>query len=253
VLAVAGVATFAVALCIGSSGRLAHARATGRDTLRQRPTLPVNSDSRQSVGGSAVENPRRRLGLCIAVGAAVGCLLGGWAWAAGGVLAGIAFSWWTGRLESPSQARAREEIARDLPLAADLLAACVSVGRPVDEALRLVSRAVGGALGARLDAVLARLSLGADPLSEWRRATVDAPLAPLARTLVRTLESGAPIAGSLSRLAEDRRRERRTQTQLRARNVGVKAAGPLAACFLPAFMLIGIVPTVAGAFSDLVL
>ncbi len=33
----------------------------------------------------------------------------------------------------------------------------------------------------------------------------------------------------------------------------MKAAGPLAACFLPAFMLIGVVPTIAGAFSNLVL
>ena len=70
---------------------------------------------------------------------------------------------------------------------------------------------------------------------------------------MRTAESGAPLVEGLSRLAADRRRERRTQTQLRARSVGVKAAGPLAACFLPAFMLIGVVPTIAGAFSNLVL
>jgi len=67
----------------------------------------------------------------------------------------------------------------------------------------------------------------------------------------RSAESGAPLAEGLSRLAEDRRRERRTQTQVRARNVGVKAAGPLAACFLPAFMLVGVVPTVAGSFQRL--
>ena len=181
-------------------------------------------------------------------------LVGGWT-AFGGrrLLAGCALSWWISRLESPSQAREREEIARDLPLAADLLAACVQVGRPVDDGLRLVSRAVGGALGSRLDTLTARLALGSDPLSEWRRATTDGQLGVLARTMVRTLESGAPIGDALTRLAEDRRRERRTQTQLRARNVGVKAAGPLAACFLPAFMLIGIVPTIAGAFTHLVL
>jgi Flp pilus assembly protein TadB len=180
-------------------------------------------------------------------------LLGGSLLVACGVPAGVALSWWLGRLESPSQARDREAIAHDLPLAAELLAACVVVGRPVDDGLRLVSRAIGGPLGARLDSVTTRLALGADPLTEWRRATADAQLAPLARTLARTLASGAPVGDALTRLAEDRRRERRTQTQLRARNVGVKAAGPLAACFLPAFMLIGIVPTIAGAFSRLVL
>ncbi len=67
----------------------------------------------------------------------------------------------------------------------------------------------------------------------------------------RSTESGAPLADGLTRLAEDCRRERRTETQLRARKVGVKAAGPLAACFLPAFMLVGVVPTVAGSFQRL--
>jgi Flp pilus assembly protein TadB len=252
VLAVAGLATFAAVWCTGGD-RLARARLTRGDPGPQRGMPGAHPSKRQPVGRSPVENPRWRLGLCIAAGTAVSWLLAGWMWAPGGVLAGIVLNRWTSRLESPSEARAREEIARDLPLAADLLAACVAVGRPVDEALGLVSRAVGGALAERLDAVLARLALGCDPLSEWRRAASDPLLAPLARTLVRTLESGAPIADALTRLAQDRRRERRTQTQLRARSVGVKAAGPLAACFLPAFMLIGIVPTVAGAFSNLVL
>jgi hypothetical protein len=41
--------------------------------------------------------------------------------------------------------------------------------------------------------------------------------------------------------------------QKRARTVGVRAAGPLGLCFLPAFMLVGIVPTVVGGFAHLVL
>ena len=36
---------------------------------------------------------------------------------------------------------------------------------------------------------------------------------------------------------------------MRARTVGVKAAGPLAACSSPAFMLIGVLPTIAGGFD----
>jgi Flp pilus assembly protein TadB len=191
--------------------------------------------------------------VCVLAAVALGWLVGGTPLAVAGVVAGLALSWWTGRLETPSMTRAKAEIARDLPLAADLLAACATAGRPVDDALRVVSRAVGGALGDRLDAIVARLSLGADPLTEWRRTADDPQLATLGRTMARTIESGAPLVESLTRLAEDRRRERRTQTQLRARNVGVKAAGPLAACFLPAFMLIGVIPTIAGGFRNLVM
>ncbi len=202
---------------------------------------------------SPVEDIRGRSLTCALSCISLGWLLGGWAFAVGGLPAGLALSWWIGRFESPATARAKEEVARDLPLAADLLAACAEVGRPVEEALALVATVVGGALGERLDLIIARLALGADPLTEWRRAAADPELATLARTMARTVESGAPLADGLTRLAEDRRRERRTQLQLRARNVGVKAAGPLAACFLPAFMLIGVVPTIAGAFANLVL
>jgi len=168
-----------------------------------------------------------------------------------GIPLGLGFSWWVGTLEAPGIVRARDQVARDLPVAVDLLAACAFVGRPPDQALTIVSRAIGGPLGARLDEVNARLALGADPYAEWTRVSRDSQLASLARTMLRTLESGAPLVDGLTRLAGDRRRERRTHVQMRARTVGVRAAGPLAACFLPAFMLIGVVPTIASGFTRL--
>jgi Flp pilus assembly protein TadB len=199
----------------------------------------------------AVADFRVRAAVCALGSALAGeALAGPYAGALGG-LGGVALAWWLGRLESPEAARTREQIAHDLPLAIDLLSACVAVGRPTDSALEVVSVAVGGPLADRFDGVRARLALGADPGGEWARLGAEAQLAPLARTMARALESGAPIVSGLGRLAEDTRRERRTDLQLRARSVGVKAAGPLALCFLPAFMLIGVVPTVAGAFSRL--
>lgn len=235
--------TFALVWCL--TGR-------GASTLSRLGTPKQATDSWPAALRSPVDNPLYQVVVCSAAGISVGWVLGGWLSAVAGLPIGAALSWWISRLESPSESRAREEIARDMPLAADLLAACAMVGRPTDEALRVVAAAVGGALGEHLDSVAARLGLGADPLTEWRRLGAEPQFAALARAMARTLESGAPMVDGLSRLAEDRRRERRTQTQLRARNVGVKAAGPLAACFLPAFMLIGVVPTVAGAFSGLV-
>lgn len=207
----------------------------------------------KSVGAvSWVENSRRRGALCVAAWASVLWLMQGPVVAVlAGVPLGVGFSWWVGTLESPSVTRTREQIARDLPVAVDLLAACAYVGRPPDQALTIVARAIGGPLGARLDAINARLALGADPYGEWKRIGRDDQLASLARTMLRSLESGAPLADGLTRLAADRRRERNTHVQMRARTVGVKAAGPLAACFLPAFMLIGVVPTIAGGFSHL--
>jgi Flp pilus assembly protein TadB len=202
---------------------------------------------------SWIEDARFRAVLC-----ATGCALlaavifGPW-WFVGGCTAGFGLSVFLGRVEPASVARSREQLARDLPLAVELLAACARAGQPVEQSLVVVSRAVGGPLARRLSQLEARLRLGSDPISEWRRLGHDPQLAPLARTIVRSLDSGAPLADGLARLASDRRLDQRMRSQQRARSVGVKSAAPLAGCFLPAFMLIGVIPTVAGAFLQFVL
>lgn len=221
--------------------------------LRRLRPLGSNSNGASRTRVPLVEDEYRRTLLCLAAGGVLGWTVIGALGAALGAAAGAGLSWWVGRLEPPRLARERERVERDLPLAIDLLAACAGVGLPVDAALRSVSAAIGGPLGVRFDAVTARLQLGGDPRTEWSRLRDDPQLAPLGRTLMRTVESGAPVVEGLTRLAVDRRREQRTRQQLRARSVGVRAAGPLAVCFLPAFLLVGVVPTVASAFSTLVL
>ena len=222
------------------------------------PLLRLRPAGSPEEGGSAarvplVEDEFRRTVVCLGGGAVLGWTVAGLLLAGVGAAAGAAVSWWVGRLEPPRLARQREQVERDLPLAIDLLAACAEVGLPIDAALRSISAAIGGPLQGRFDAVTARLQLGGDPRTEWSRLRDDAQLGSLGRTLMRTVESGAPVVDGLTRLAVDRRREQRTRQQLRARSVGVRAAGPLAVCFLPAFLLVGVVPTVASAFSTLVL
>lgn len=209
--------------------------------------------SRRRASALVIEDGRVRGLACAGSGGLVGWAIGGLALAGVGLIVGAFVSRWVAGMEPPDATRDRERTARDLPLAIDLLAACTAAGQPLDTALGAVSRAVGGPLALRLDALLARLSLGADPVVEWGQLTTDSVLGPFGRTMLRAVQSGAPLSSGLSRLADDSRRERRTSSQARARSVGVKAAGPLAVCFLPAFMLIGVVPTIASAFSSLIL
>ncbi|HET7328668.1 MAG TPA: type II secretion system F family protein [Nocardioidaceae bacterium] len=156
-----------------------------------------------------------------------------------------------GRLEPAARRRRREALAASLPLGVDLLSACLSVGRPPSESLRVVAQAVDGPLRAELSGVAARLDLGVDPVQVWRQAAATESMAPLARVMARSLETGAPAADGLNRLADDLRRERRLVVEQAARSVGVRAAAPLGLCFLPAFVLVGIVPAVVSAFIGL--
>ena len=82
----------------------------------------------------------------------------------------------------------------------------------------------------------------------WADTGRDPALGPLARAVVRALDTGAPLAESLTHLADDLRAERRASVDETARRVAVRSAGPLGLCFLPAFVLVGIVPTIIGAF-----
>ena len=62
-----------------------------------------------------------------------------------------------------------------------------------------------------------------------------------------------PVAQVISGVADDLRRERRAARRERSRKVAVRTAAPLGACFLPAFFLIGIVPTIIATFRSFTL
>jgi Flp pilus assembly protein TadB len=234
------------------------ATSGGPDPLRRLGGAAASPAGRSSVEPSAktgtlIEHGPARVALCLCSGAAAGLAIAG---AVGGLLGGVAGAaagWQIGRLEQPSARRRREAVDRDFPLAVDLLAACALAGRPVEQSLDIVASAVGGPVAEVLHRHTARVLLGADPAAQWSRLRADEQFGPLARTLLRSLESGAPVVEGLRRLGDDTRRERAVGMQKRARSVGVQAAGPLAACFLPAFMVVGIVPTIVGGFEHLVL
>jgi Flp pilus assembly protein TadB len=200
-----------------------------------------------------VESPWMRGAVCVVSGAVAGHAVGGLALAGVGAVLGAVGSWLIARLEPPSARRRREAIDRDLPLAVELLAACALAGLAVETSIDVVASAVGGPLREILVGHSLRVRLGADPVRDWRRLQRHPQIEPLARSMVRSAESGTAVAESLDRLSADVRRARAGALQSRARSVGVQAAGPLGLCFLPAFMLIGVAPTVIGGFTHLIL
>jgi pilus assembly protein TadC len=116
-----------------------------------------------------------------------------------------------------------------------------------------VAGAVGGPLGEELARVAARIRLGADPAEEWLKLAGDPTLAPLGRAAARAATGGAPVAATLARLARDQRRTARAAASARARTAGIRAVAPLGLCFLPAFIVLGIVPAIAGMAGNVLL
>lgn len=145
---------------------------------------------------------------------------------------------------------ARMPVTGDLPVVIGLLAAGVRAGATVQGCLPPVARSVGGGLGAELSAVAERLRLGADPEQAWRRSALPAPLAAVGRDLARAADTGAPVADLLDRHVTDLRRVLRARATARVERLGVLVVAPLGLCFLPAFVLIGIVPMAAGLLAQ---
>lgn len=156
-----------------------------------------------------------------------------------------------GRAEPPELAKERATAQAELPHLVRLLSSALAAGAAPAEALAVVVDALPGPAAARLAPVAARLRLGADPVTTWRELVGDAALAPLGRTLSRAHATGAPVAVSVARLADELTRGARAEVEDRARRVGVKAAVPLGLCLLPSFLLLGVVPVVGSLLSQL--
>ncbi|MFF8728896.1 type II secretion system F family protein [Streptomyces sp. NPDC015171] len=136
--------------------------------------------------------------------------------------------------------------ARQLPLAADLLAACIAAGAGPVTAARAVGEALGGPVGRALARGAAEVRLGGAPADAWRNLALLPGAAVLARLLERADESGLPAVGPVTRLASDARAEWSRAATTRARRAAVLISAPVGLCFLPAFVAVGVLPVVIG-------
>ncbi|MEC4015002.1 type II secretion system F family protein [Streptomyces sp. H27-D2] len=140
---------------------------------------------------------------------------------------------------------------RQLPLAADLLAACLAAGAAPREAAEAVGGSLGGPVGERLMRVAAELRLGGEPGRAWAGLAAVPGAYGLARCLERAGTTGVPAVEPVSRVAADCRAEQTRAAVARGRRAGVLATAPLGLCFLPAFLSVGVAPVVIGLADGL--
>ena len=142
-------------------------------------------------------------------------------------------------IEQRQRAQTDAHLARNVPHIADMLAAALAAGIAIPQATRAVARATGHHA---LHAVVRAQELGADPIEAWR--TAPEALRPIGHAFARSQHTGASVSSVLHGVAEDARRQHRITVEVAARTAGVRAVAPLAACFLPAFLRLGVAPVV---------
>jgi len=183
-------------------------------------------------------------------GAAVAVMAEGWFGVLAGAVTAVVLDRVLRRLEPAARRRQRLAEAAALPLAADLLAVTIRGGVPVDRATRAVAEAVPGPLGERLGRVGRALSLGSTPSEAWAELAPVPGAERLVRAAVRSAEHGSALAAALGRLADDLRADRAIAADAAARRAAVLIVLPLGLCFLPAFVLAGLVPVIIAVLGD---
>lgn len=234
------------ALCAGL-GMLAW-RSSPTARLRDRAGPPATLTA-----GDPRVRRRRILGAGVSAGSAL-ILCGGLGWWALPVAAvlGVGSYLVLGRLVPGSAVRRRERIVADLPQVCDLLAVCLESGLPLRTAAEVIAGAVDGPVGEVLAEVSARVRLGQDERQAWTElAGAEPSLAALGREVARTVGSGIALAQTLRMLGVEARRDALAAAEVRAKKVGVRSVLPLMLCFLPSFLLLGVVPIIGGVVGHL--
>jgi pilus assembly protein TadC len=209
--------------------------------------------SRVFVGRPQTPSLGRRLLIC-GIAAAALCLAvarldggpGPFAWV-GWPLITIGGALALGWLEPLTVRRRKRELVLQVPQALELMAACLGAGMPVRAACRAIVEAFEGPVAEDLGRVLAMVDLGTSEADAWGQLHEHPQLGPAADDLARSIDSGTLLEQGLRQHAAAARDARRSLLLVRARSVGVRSVLPLMICFLPSFMLLGVVPTVVSA------
>jgi Flp pilus assembly protein TadB len=144
-----------------------------------------------------------------------------------------------------------DEISLQASVVADVLAATLAAGAPIEVALRGAAEASDQPTRGHLERVVSALQWGADPHQAWAALLDDPGFAPVARVVVRSHSTGASMSDALEAAAVALRKTHVAAVETRARAAGVRSVAPLALCFLPAYLLVGVVPVIAGFAGDM--
>lgn len=161
------------------------------------------------------------------------------------LVAGLVLLAWTIR-----PARTRKQAAEGPPepvqvaFCLELLALAMAAGAPATQAVNAVAQATSGRISDELRRVSAAMEWGVDTYRAWSAAPDY--WQPAARAFNVSSRAGAAPSSLLRQAASDLRAAHKQRIATRAARLGVLVVLPLGLCFLPAFILLTIVPLVLG-------
>ncbi|MDR0847918.1 MAG: type II secretion system F family protein [Propionibacteriaceae bacterium] len=143
-------------------------------------------------------------------------------------------------------ARRRQEEA--LPEALDLIRLCLKAGSPLRSAVATTASGLPAARSA-LGKVLSGVAVGLSDSEAWASVASDPVWGDVSKDVSRAVGGGLSVERVLVHHAQTARRRVKTAQLTAAKAVGVKSVAPLGACYLPAFLLLGVVPVVASGIA----
>lgn len=147
---------------------------------------------------------------------------------------------------------AERALARELPVAIDLLGVAVGAGCTPYLAVGVAAEWSPPPLADTFRDVLRRCALGLDFAAALDAAARDTPrVRPLADALLSSDRLGVPVGPVLARLAEEDRTALRRAAEAHARRIPVRLLFPLVFLVLPAFVLLTVVPGLAAGLGRL--
>ncbi|HAM45514.1 MAG TPA: secretion system protein [Propionibacteriaceae bacterium] len=216
---------------------------------------PPTASRLLTTADSGVEAPRTQrrsaMALVTGVAAALATVVSGWWSLVIGAFAAVVAAVVLRAGDRAALARRQEKLRAALPQTCDLLVVCLEAGLPARGAAATVARAVPEPMAAVLAETVAKTELGVDEYRAWQDLAADTALAGLGRELGRGAATGMSLSARLRVLAADTRKARAAEAETRAKRVGVRSVLPLMLCFLPAFVLLGLVPILGGMLGGL--
>ena len=155
-------------------------------------------------------------------------------------------------LNSRETKKRKKATATDLVEVLDGLTLCLSAGLSIPQSMKHVGGSRDSLAHRQLSDAQQVYEIGQDlPSALTQLAHADEQWTIICGILSSAHLSGAPIVASINSLLEYLREEAQSEISTRIRSLAVKCVMPLGLCFLPAFLLLTVLPLVGSFIAQL--